>query len=246
MTDTLFDPSLAPPPPQDLPKSFRDELVGDGKKFKTDEDLARGKWESDVHIKRLEAEMADLRKSAATQARLQELVDKLTIAGAPPINPPEPKDDEKNKGVAPEQLEAVLDKRLQKYEAERTGKDNRVVVRQELQKHLGPNFVTKLKERAAELELGENFLDSLAASNPKAFLKLLGVGETTQAPAETLFTPPRSSINTSSSQRGSDKKDFKYYQNLKRENAKAWTPQVQIEMHEQATKLGPAFYTDSA
>lgn len=239
MTETLFTPTAEVTEP---PKEFHKELVGEGKKFKTDEDLARGKWEADNHIKTLEAELASARKTSATEARLQELVDKLTAAGIPqPKSGPEPKGDERPTGVAPEQLEAVVGKKLQEYETERTARDNRAIVRNELQKHLGPNFVTKLKERAAELEVGEKFLDSLAASNPKAFLKLVGVNDT-QAQTETLFTPPRSAITSSTEHRESGKKDFKYYQGLKAKDQKAWTPQVQQEMHEQAMKLGAEFY----
>jgi len=69
----------------DPSKNYLAELVGEGKKFKTQEDLARGKAESDAYIKILEKRSDELRNDYlklrddySSRAKLEEVVDQLT------------------------------------------------------------------------------------------------------------------------------------------------------------------------
>jgi hypothetical protein len=52
-------------------------LVGEGKKFKTAEDLARGKLEADNFVKQLQTELATLREDLNGRIKLEEFMDRL-------------------------------------------------------------------------------------------------------------------------------------------------------------------------
>lgn len=56
------DQAPAAPAQTDLPDtSYFDALVGEGKKFTSQEALARGKYESDLYVTQLQAENAGMR-----------------------------------------------------------------------------------------------------------------------------------------------------------------------------------------
>src|SRR5437773_6950457 len=85
MTDNLMEGLDNLPPETDPNKNYLEDLVGDGKKFKSPEELARGKFESDTYIKILEKRLDEyrddilsLRKENVTNKRLEDLVNQLS------------------------------------------------------------------------------------------------------------------------------------------------------------------------
>jgi beta-phosphoglucomutase-like phosphatase (HAD superfamily) len=87
----LFDTNQ-PDQPQ-IPDNPLEALVGDNKKFKTVEDLARAKWESDQYIKTLEQGRDQLREdylkaleAAQTGPQVKELLDQLKNQTQPVIH----------------------------------------------------------------------------------------------------------------------------------------------------------------
>ena len=73
----------------DSTKDYLKELVGEGKKFKTVEDLAKGKAESDAFISSVTRENKELRDSykkaieeVNSRTRLEDLVTKLSTMAA--------------------------------------------------------------------------------------------------------------------------------------------------------------------
>src|SRR6267154_5364704 len=96
--ENLLDQQQLPqtPPPLDPSKNYLTDLVGPDKKFKTVEDLARGKAEADTTIelfKKRQDELRDdylkLREEANQQAKLQDLIDRLEHPqNTPQFTPP--------------------------------------------------------------------------------------------------------------------------------------------------------------
>src|SRR5882757_7528259 len=85
MNENLLDQNNQDLPPQlDQSRNYLADLVGPDKKFKTNEDLARGKAEADVTIElfkkrqdELRTDYLKLREEANEQAKLQDLLDRL-------------------------------------------------------------------------------------------------------------------------------------------------------------------------
>ena len=69
MTDSNTDPFAQTQEP-----NYLAELVGEGKKFKTVDDLAKGKWNSDSMIETLKAEIATLKAQANSGANVDTLL----------------------------------------------------------------------------------------------------------------------------------------------------------------------------
>lgn len=224
-----------------------EDLVGDGKKFKTVEDLAKGKVMSDRFIEQLQKENEDFRSELKTRITLEEFMTKVnsgaTTQNTDPANNQNQASEKQPSALTPEQLEQLLDKKLQERESANSARQNLNVVKQRLQDTFGPNYVTKLDEEARNLGLTRDFLNQLAATQPNALFRILGVdGQKGQEPG--LFTPPPSSGSVSTRSNTPVDRTEAFYKNLKKSNpTEYWSASVQAQMHRDAIRLGEKFFT---
>lgn len=225
----------------DNQSSFLEQLVGDGKKFADAEALARGKAESDAFIETLKREQAELRKELETRLSLEEFLDKQKqepVAKQPdtPSGNPGAENDER---LSKEQIAAIVRDALIHEKTNATQTENMTYVRNELIKQYGSGYTDKLAKVAASLELDKQFLNDMAASKPKAFLKL--VAQELKEPV-TPVAPPRSSVRTDRTQ-VSGLKNKAYYDQIKKSDPKHyWSAECSAERHQMAQKMGPAFF----
>jgi hypothetical protein len=232
-------------PDFDPNKDYSADLVGEGKKYKTVADLAKGAVFKDAHILRLETEAAErkatverLQNDLSARARLEELVDNIASnAGKTPSTPVTTPNEQvpSSQAQTPQEFEAQIDALLSKRERERQGNSNRAIVKQKLEEKLGPNFANKVREQGRQLGLGENFLNNLAAENPAAFFKLVGV-EDKPANRQSLFsTPPQSDLTPDFAPQDTSRNKA-YYDKLRQEKGDRvyWSPQVQSQLHKDA------------
>lgn len=240
MTESIFnEPQEQQTPSPEI--AALNALVGEGKKFKTVEDLAKGKQAADEHIARLERELADLRTDSTTRARLEEIVDRLTSQERTQENNYE--GDNRNLSESPSQpqlnqdaLERLIDQKLTRREQRQTATQNQQAVIAQLQQVFGTDYLSKLEARRTELGLERSDMDALAARSPTAFMALVsptqaGTGHT---------TAPRSSVRsealptqTVTAQPGT----WAYYEALKKSDPKKyWTPEIQGKLHKDAIK----------
>lgn len=209
-------------------------LVGEDKKFKSVEDLAKGKIESDRFIAQLTKELQELRRDLGTRITLEEFLDKQK-ASKEPVTPTPGANADGNQGskVNPEDIQRLIAETLTKEQNKVLAKQNLAVVKSNLEAAWGTGYARVLKQKAAELEVGEQFLEGLAAQNPKAFFKLIGVD--TGTPRDTYTPPPASSMHVRAPASGNSRRTFSDYQKLHTENPREyWSPRVQNEMHTRA------------
>lgn len=216
-------------------------LVGEGKKFKTVEDLAAAKIESDNFIEQLKREGAELRtelQSRPTVDRSQEILDRLEalkkepVTERPPITPEPERTEVKTLSLA--DIERVLNEREQKKSAQA----NIEQVKAELSKKYGDQWSTHLKSTAEKLGVGAAFLDSIAAQSPAAFFRLIGES----ASSETLFTPPASTVSPGFTPTAGTHQPKSYYEKLKATDKKKYlSAEVQNKMYKDAMALREAF-----
>src|SRR5690606_939152 len=72
-------------------------------------------------------------------------------------------------------LEAKLNAKLSEWERKKTYEQNAALVRSELQKTWGSDYLSKLEAKARELGESLDDLAQMAQQKPKVFLKLVGV-----------------------------------------------------------------------
>lgn len=164
------------------------ELVGEGKKFKTVEDLARGKLEADAFIEQLKEENAMAVEELKKYQGQQDDSNKVAELLATVKSMSQQQDSEGNNQLTEEALSEKIREIMQGVSAEQTAKLNRDKGNElVLQKVGGDVEAAKIfvAERAKELGLTPSALAELSEISPAAFAKLIdaksaGSGGTTQ------------------------------------------------------------------
>ena len=215
-------------------------LVGEGKKFKTVEDLARGKIESDNYIENLKRELADEKLANEANRRVEELLAQRQQKpqeeqgnNQPPVEPAPQ--------VKPEDLAELVRKITAEDNKQAQIAANVNVVSAELVKIYGSedNANREVKKRAAELGVTVEWLQGVAAQSPKAFFTTLGV-QNTEKPA----APTRGDVNPQAFQSGNtqDNKYSWYREQMRADPKLRDNRNFQLKMHEAALKHGDDFF----
>lgn len=234
MTKELFAESDTSDQPVDLDKLYED-LVGEGKKYQDPKVLLKSKRDSDVHIQRIERENAELRADLQTRQTLEEAINNLSKPSSSETPTPVERTDN---ALTPELIQQLIDKELAKRSSQSQIAQNQAKVINKLTEVWGDNYSVKLKARARELGLGEDFLADLATKQPDAFIKII---DPKPAGTPNLGHP----ASTRPSVIGSSEKTWAYYSKMRRENPKQYhSIETQREIYAQAAKLGDAFYNN--
>lgn len=228
----------------------RDSLVGEGKKFKTDEDLARGKLYSDLYIEKQKIELAN---EKARIAQLEAELENMRNTGKSALDvinrgADNQRDDNGNtqKMFTQEDVKQLVKETLDNERVVNQRKGNVELVQSELQKTWGNDAMKKLEE-AASLFGGKEEVQRMAETNPKALLKLIGTKEPqaqTETRAPALFTPPTSTVRPPNSMTPSGElKGANYYNKMRRENpTQYWSGEAMNERLNQMIALGDNYY----
>lgn len=244
MTDTLFntDGNVN----LDDNKDYFEELVGEGKRYRDPKELAKSKAHADAHIEQLQAELAGLRQELKTRTAVEDFLKR----GAQPVVPSTPQTDEEEEGntatpqgIKPEDIEKLLETKLQEREKKLAEDRNFALVKDTLKQKFGPQFGQKLQEVVNKFGVTQEYVNHLAKTQPKLLLGM--IGEPAQNQQGNLFAPPDNAINTAAfGNQPSNGKDWNYYEKMRKENPNEyWTPRVQNEMFQQAKLLGDRFKT---
>jgi len=184
----------------DPEKDYLPELVGEGKKFKSPQDLARSVLHKDAHISRTERENAELREELKKRMNMEDFMSKLTDTQKSLINQPV---NSETPSVAADKKEIRNEQEPKSFSEEDVlnilkREENKKTVRQTLQAAYGDQMEQRVLDRGKELGLGPEFLQSLALSQPKAFLALMNIdgSKAKEAAEKSIFSPARPSINT--------------------------------------------------
>ncbi len=248
MTDSLLandEPTIDPA------KDYVPELVGEGKKFKTLQDLARGKVEADLFIEtknrqfdELSKDYLELRKRYEAVPKLEELVDKLTSQQNTNTNSDHTpaKVDMDKPAYDPEQLDSLLNDKLQKHEASKRQAANLQEVQAKLEERFGKDYKSVLKAQTQNLGLTEDQINDLARTAPKAFFNTLGLNEVRKE--DGFLSPPRSERRSDSFAPRTEKRTYSYYQNMRKSDPAAWlSAKTHNQMIEDIKEQGEeAFY----
>lgn len=217
-------------------------LVGEGKKYKTQADLAQAIFFKDAHIKKIEEENRALRQSTTETKTVDQILKALQSTNGSQNTVHDSVRDNQNvdANTAPvASVEEVSKKVLEALEAKTEAakqEDNLKKVKNALLSNFGADYPNILESKAAELGLDKNTIDMMAKKTPQALLKLLDVKTnvaTTPAPGSTFRVNPN----------GEAEKNAAYYAKLRKTNPQLYMSRaVQNEILQQAAKLGEKFY----
>lgn len=218
-------------------------LVGEGKKFRDGDALAKKAVHADRHIENLEKELADMRAELQGRLSMEEMLEKVQTR-SDPANPPQPSNLFSGEDDGGSQKKIDLAEEVRKVvqtERQKERRDSNIEsAKTELKKRFGADYKQKLEQIAESLEVGVSMLNDMAASSPSGFLKLVD----SVAKPDANFQIPSNGKNPAANQPGFHSiKNAAYYTDLRKNDPKLyWSKKVQSEMHRQAVELGDAFF----
>lgn len=226
------------------------ELVGEDKKFKTVEDLAKGKLEADRFIEQLKQENAGLREDLTKRLTLEQVMEKINSMNSETrgqVNNVDLEDEPKRPVVQPHKLEDIVElvkKNLTQEQQREAAAANIRSVKEQLQKHFGSEdkYRAKMQETLRDLGMDAKTADSLAATSPKAFLAMVLGSKSQDAPQAD--APPKNQLNSAAIAVGNPGSMEKYedFEKLRKTNPAAyWSPAVQNKLFKAAAQKGPEF-----
>jgi hypothetical protein len=232
--DTQIDPN----------KNYLEELVGEGKKFKDHETLARSKFESDSYIKILERRLDErandyktLKADYDSRASLQELIEQakqqFTSSETPNANEEKPVIDSK-------QIESLVSSKILEHENTRRQTDNYNQVVSKLKERYGNSYQTALKQQMETLDLTESEINEMARNKPKVLYRTLGLDREVQR--EDFQSPLKSDQRSDSFAPRVQERTWAYYQELKKKDPKLYNdPKTNVQMQQDYIRLGDKF-----
>lgn len=250
MSDDVFAKTTGAGDDAAAQRSTLAELVGEGKKFATIEDLAKGKLESDQFIEQLQNEnklvreqMAELEAKKVKEHTVADLVDAVKQANKQAT-------EEGNQPISEDRLSTMVREIMEgeleaQTRAENRSRANKAV----LDKVNGDVEAARsyVAERAKELGMSVENLEVLSESSPSAFLKLIGQEPHTgsQSTAGIHNTANTARLEGTAKQDVIDGHHTKhYYDKLKAElgPAKYWNDtKIQAQYLKDATALADRF-----
>jgi hypothetical protein len=232
----------------DATKNYLEELVGENKKFKDTEALAKGKYQSDLFVKTLTRQMDELRADHQrlqaeynARAKLEEVLEKLTSKDSMNSAETHNANDMNTKpSIDPKEIETLVSSKLQEYDLTKKQQDNLNLVKAKLQERYGENYKRLFAKDIERLGLTDEYVNSTAKTYPQAIIALIPSKQ-----AEDNFqTPPQNNLRAASfAPRKGEVRNMAFYQKMRKEDpARYRDPKTTVQMHKDAIALGEAFY----
>lgn len=253
MTDFFDDTD---PKPETTPESATpqsdplDEIMGEGKKYKTSADVLRAIREKDAFIEKLKGENSGMRGDLATmekkldrQQTVEEVVQRLS----------ETSDTEDHLGNHPQfgldDVAKLVDERVPDIVAAAEQGRLRAANREKAKITLLGKFAndgTKAKEffqtEASRLGLSTEQLTRISEDSPDAFARMLNLE--TKSPAPTPTPNLTTTVNTEGDLSAPTERNFAYYEKLRKDmGSKFYDVKIQSQMHKDALEQGESFYS---
>lgn len=231
MTDIFTDDDV-----NDLTKEIKfEDLVGEGKKFRDPDAVAKKVLHADQHIEKLETELSELRTDLSARLRVEEMLDKLKTQRDDQRNPADsPKEPGSKKEV---DIAAEVQRLLKEEKSKETREGNLLKTRAGLKERFGADYNQRLIQIAEELSVSKDFLSSIATTSPEGFFKL--VDSVASPDPKRPVTPPNPSRDPLKGGAPVGTKNNAYYQALRREKPDLYfSRKIQNEMHAEIMRQG--------
>lgn len=236
MTDLFTTDSV------DQTEAQRQEILNKWKD-KPVEELLKAKVDADLFINTLTKRQDDLSKDYLAMksqldatASLQELRDQIVNSKAT-SNSDTPN---ANEVIESQRIEPVdLDKKFKTLYEETRKAEKQLENTNKVMSTLKERFGNSFQEVLRDTGLSDNRIREIAAESPEAIFRLVGLDNDRR---ESFQAPPRSAERPSFAPKGQPKRDWNYYQEMKKTNPKLYLdPKIAVQMHNDAIALGDDF-----
>lgn len=236
MTDTVADPFASASEP-----NYLEELVGEGKKFATAADLAKGKFHADTMIETLKAEITALKANNANGMNVEALMNEIKKlqSGTTQENEGQPPAQTETNPPAQTNIEDLVLQTLEKERAKQATLSNKQTVINKMNEVWGADAPKELKKTADRLGVSVEYLNTVAAQSAPVFFQLTGLNADRSVPSGTTVPTSKVAVGVETSK----KRDAAYYRELKKNNPSLYkSQQVQVQMHKDALALGEDYF----
>lgn len=238
MADSLLDGNQ----PSTISK---DDIIAKWKD-KPQEELLAAKAEADVYIETLKTRFDDLSKDylelkerEKTGMQLKELLDRLDNPNKQEDTNPDTDRNQVQPGMKPEDIEKLVNDRLTAHQRAQRQNENLSAMQAKLREQFGSDYQNAYKQRLDSLGLTPEFADDLAKNHPTVFVRTFGLD---QQPTQSSPTLPRSSQRPTTFAPQTQKRDWKYYQDMKKNDPRMYLdPKIAVQMHNDMMELGSEF-----
>ena len=213
-----------------------DTLVGEGKKYRDVNELAKAYVNADSHLDELRRDLAQSRARSDAEKNQEPVVQTQQQQSDPTLAVTE-------KPQSNEDLRTLVGRELENLTQAKKFEQNVEVTAQTLIDHFGDAQKANqaVKDKARELGVSPDWLRDSAARSPKAFYATMGLNPEQQK-RDTSTPAPRSDVRLESNQ-NNGKKNYAYFEQLRKSDKGLYYSQsVQNEMHVLAREQGDAFY----
>lgn len=229
----------------DQPSSLTKEAVIAKWKDKPVEELLNAKAEADLYVETLKTRFDDLsrdyleiKEREKTGMQLKELLDRLDNPNKRDDNH-EPDGNQVQPGIKPEEIERLINDKLTAHQQAQRQNENLAKMQAKLRESFGDDYQSAYKQRLDNLGLTPEFADDLAKNHPTVFVKTFGLD---QQPTRTSPSLPRSTQRPSSFAPHTPKRDWNYYQEMKKNDPRMYLdPKIAVQMHNDMMELGSEF-----
>lgn len=214
-------------------------------KDKSQEELLKKAVEADLHISTIEREKAEqysmykqLYEESQTKASLQTLIDQMKQEKEIQVALPQA-NEVKEPVMDVNKMKDFFKEEISSYELQKREVDNFGKVQSKLKEKYGDSYASVLKDQYDQLQLSNEDMNALAKKSPEAYFRMLGLND---QPRDGYQAAPRSSQRNDSFAPKVEKRDYWYYQNLKKTNPMLYLdPKISQQMEKDAQALGAAF-----
>ena len=241
MTDDVFDQDQQ----IESEGSVLEQLVGEGKKYKTVEDLAKSRIKADEYIEQLENEnkltreqMAELESNKDKQATIADLIETVKKANK--------QDPDSANHVTDEELSKKIKSIIDGEKEASTKESNRLRANKAVLDKMNGNVEAAksyVAERAKALGMTVKELQALGERSPEAFQELMDVKSSTVSQSVSSL-PGQRNVSGNSVEVIDGHRTKAYYTKLKKElgPSKYWNdPKIQGQYTKDALALGDRF-----
>lgn len=221
-------------------QSYLDQLVGEGKKYRDVEELAKGTFHANNFIEVLKKEKEQMQEQLQQSQTIADLLNfapqqttnqsESTLIAAPVETP---KEDVK---VQERNVEEIVQELLERKNQEQ----NQRIAYQKVLDYFGKDEQKAgeyIRQKSADLGLPVSWFDDVARKNPNALVSILGIDKPSSPTPQLNPTINPAAVGTF--QAGEQVKDHAYYQKLRRENPRLYnSPQIQQEKERSILSLG--------
>ena len=225
-------------------ENYMETLVGEGKKYKSTDELAKGYANADTALKARTEELVQLRAELNTRLTVEEQLKKIQVtkdaaSNAPVDDPAKTRQDHDN-ALSKADLDARILEVMTTEQTKNKAIQNATSVTQRLIELFGDETKANevVRQKAAELGVSAKFLLDVATQSPKAFYAQLGLDEKTQASnKQSTNAPFKGNVNVAALENTPGVKggSYEFYENLRKTDPKNYfTPRIQNQLFRDA------------